>query len=139
MQEEEELIHPSIEDVVIDAIESSLRNTAPVQVSQSFARVRLKLIHFTKLDRVGWACLGAGRFHAILQAIITKGAFMGHVIAQFITGNYSKWAGDYTITAAIANILLDIDRIELCANDGSRGACFQAGRVGTVFAHVALH
>src|SRR5205085_793068 len=75
----------------------------------------------------------------ILQTVVTESAFMRHVIAEIIACNHPEWAGNHAVGAPVANILLHVDRIKFSANNRSRRARFQAGRVGTVLAHIALH
>src|SRR5690348_3057151 len=101
--------------------------------------MRFELLHFSKLNRIGGACLGARRFQPIFQSIIAKCAFVRRVISIPVALNHTKGTRDDTITASIANILLYVDGIKLSANNRPRWTCFLARRVSTMFTHIALH
>src|SRR5215467_834955 len=98
-----------------------------------------ELFHLAKLYRIGGARLGTGRFQAIFHTVITECALMGPEIAAVITRNHPERAGYDAIATSIADVLLDIDGIELCTNKCPRRTRFLARRMGTVFAHVAHH
>src|SRR5437763_7446701 len=101
--------------------------------------MRLKLLHFTKLNRIGRAYFSAGRFQSIFHTVITECAFMSSVIAVVITHDHPERAGDDAIATPIADILLHIDRIKLCTNKCPCRTCFLARRMGTVFAYITHH
>src|SRR2546421_8982036 len=61
------------------------------------------------------------------------------MVANLVTRNHAKGAGNNTIAGAIADILLHITRGKLRANNGSRRTGFLAGGVGAVFTHIAPH
>src|SRR5712691_4984669 len=61
------------------------------------------------------------------------------MIAHLIASNYSKGASDNAIATAIADILLHVHRVKLCANNGPCRACLLAWGVGAVLADIALH
>ena len=62
---------------------------------------------------------------------------MRRVVALFVTRNDPEGAGHDAVAAAIANILLHVDGIELRANNRAGRTGFLARRVGAVFAHIA--
>src|SRR5438105_3939127 len=57
----------------------------------------------------------------------------------FVARNHSKRTGNDTIAAAVADILLHVDCVELRANNCPRRARFLARRIGTMLANVTLH
>src|SRR2546429_9270552 len=57
----------------------------------------------------------------------------------FVARDYSKRTGNDAIAAAVADILLHVDRVELSANNRPRRARFLARRIGTMLANVTLH
>src|SRR5947209_5963291 len=59
--------------------------------------------------------------------------------AELVTRDHSKRTGNDTIAAAVADILLHIDRVELRANNRPRWAGFLARRVGAMLANITLH
>ena len=98
----------------------------------------LKLIQFAELNRVCRARLGAGRLQPTLQPVVAKRAFMRLAIDR-IEIHHAKRAGWHTVTAAVANVLLHDDRVELGLEQGAGGAGFQARRVVAVLADIAHH
>src|SRR5436305_15256285 len=99
--------------------------------------MRFQLLYFTVLDRLCRACLGTSWRYAILHAIITERTLVRPAIALLITRNHPKGTSQGTITAPVTNILLHIHRVELGAYNRSCRACLVAGRMGTMFAHIA--
>ena len=59
--------------------------------------------------------------------------------ADLVANDYAKRAGNDTVATTVADILLHIDRVKLCADNRASRACFLAGCIGTVLAHVAAH
>src|SRR5687768_12629291 len=53
--------------------------------------------------------------------------------------NHAEWASRHTVAAAVADWLLDVDRVELGADDRAGGADLQAGRVHAVLADIGHH
>src|ERR1019366_7616468 len=76
--------------------------------------------------------------HAFLLAVVTERALPGPDVAFETLDDAERTAGD-AVAAAIANVGLHIDRIELGANDGSGGTCVQASGARAVLAHVRHH
>ncbi len=103
------------------------------------AGVCLELLDFAELDGFRGAGFRAGWFHTIFQTIIAERAFVSLVIALVITGNHPEGTGHDTIAAAVADILLHIDRVKLCADNRAGWAGFLAWSVSAVFADIAVH
>src|SRR5579875_691315 len=98
-----------------------------MQFPEAAAGAGLELGDLAKLNRFRGAGFGAGRLQAVFQAIIAKRAFVGPAISQFqvVARDDAKGAGDDAISAAVADILLDVDRIKLGADDRASRACLQ--------------
>ena len=58
---------------------------------------------------------------------------------MLVAGDDAERTGNDAIATAVADVLLDIDSVELGTNNGTGRASFLAGRVGAVFANIALH
>src|SRR5947209_439209 len=101
--------------------------------------MRFQLFHFAKLDRIRRTRFRASRFDAIFHAVITERAFTCRMATLFVTRDHSERTGNDAIAAAVADILLHVDRVELRANNCPRRARFLARRVGAMLAHVTLH
>src|SRR5256885_3490553 len=101
--------------------------------------MRFQLFHFAKLDRIRRTRFRASRFDTIFHAIITERAFTGRMCTLFVTRDHPKRTGNDAIAAAVADVLLHVDRVELRANNRPRRARFLARRVSTMLANVTLH
>src|SRR5437588_8367520 len=117
----------AIENVVINAIETGLAQTSVVQKAKPLSCVFLEFLHFPILNRVGGAGLSTCGLQAILHTVITECAFARGMRALLVTGNDSEWAGDDTVAAAIADVLLHIHCIKFGANNCAGWASFMAG------------
>src|SRR5213080_2148001 len=102
----------AIENVVINAIETGLVQTSVVQNAKPLSCLFLEFFHFPILNRVGGTGLSTCRLQAILHTVITERAFACCMRALLVTRNDSEWAGDDTVAAAIAGILLHVDSVK---------------------------
>ena len=112
---------------------------ALVKKSEPLLGVCFEFCYLAIFNRFGWTGFGTGGYHAIFHAVITERTFVRPVVAIFVASDYTKWAGDDAVAAAVTNILLHVDGIELGTNNGSGGTRLLAGGVGTVFADIATH
>src|SRR6476469_8061158 len=85
----------------------------------------LQLTHLPELDRLGRAGFGAGRFEAILLTVIAEGTFLRDPRAVGL--DHAEGASRDTVATAVADVGLDIDRVELRADDRAGRADFEAG------------
>ena len=129
----------AIENVVIHAVEARLTDTSFMQESKALPCALLEFLHCSILNGVSGTGLRACRLEAILHTVITERAFACRVRALIITSNDAEGAGDDTVAAAIADVLLYVDRVIFSANNRSRWAGFMAGRMGTMLAYVTAH
>ena len=129
----------AIKNVVINAIETGLAQTSLVQKAKPLSCMFLEFLYFSKLNRVGGTGLGTCRLQAILHTVITERAFAGRVRLLLVTRNDSEWAGDDTVAAAIADILLHVHRVKFGANNCAGWASFMARCMRTVFAYITAH
>jgi len=93
---------------------------------------------FTELDRVGRTRFGAGGFEPALQPIVAQGAFMRLAVLQTDIDN-AKRASRHAITAAIANVLLNDDSVELGAEKRPGRASFETRGRRAMLADIAHH
>ena len=82
---------------------------------------------------------GAGGLQSAPKPVVTQGALSGSAIAEMSELGYPEWAGGDAIPTTVAHILLNVDRVELGADDRPGGAGFHAARVDAVLADVAEH
>src|SRR5712692_1515885 len=139
IQQEKERVEATIQNVVIHAIKTSIFDTSFMQRAETLTCPGFELLHLAKLNGVGWTGLGTRGHHVILQAVITERAFVRHVVAHLITSNHSKGTGDNTVATAIADILLHVYRVKLCANNGPRRTRLLARCIGAVLTDIAVH
>src|SRR5581483_10699078 len=89
-------------------------------------------------DRICRTGLSAGGLDVIFLAAVTQSAFVRASISLAAI-QHSEWAGGNAITAAIANILLDIDVAEFVIDNRACRTRFFTRRNDAVFADVAHH
>src|SRR6202043_4151591 len=82
---------------------------------------------------------GAGWLYSLFDAIIAQRAFTCGMCAMVVASNYAEGAGHHAVAAAVADILLHVDRVELGANNRACWAGLVAGCMDAVLAHVAAH
>src|SRR5690242_17725608 len=129
----------AVEHIVIHAVETGLSYTALVQEPEALACAFLEFLHFSILNRVRGTGLRACRLEAILHAVVTERAFACCMRALLVTRNDPERAGDDTVAAAIADVLLYVHRVKLGANNRSRWASFMAGCMGAMLAYITPH
>src|SRR5215208_3522081 len=96
----------------------------------------LQLLDLAEHDGVGRAGFGAGRFEAVALAVVAEGALEGAAVVWDL-GYDAVGTSGYAVAAAVADVGLDIDIIELVADDGPGRAGLLARRLDAVLAHVA--
>src|SRR5215210_3853441 len=96
----------------------------------------LQILYLAEHDGVGRAGLGAGRFEAILLAVVAERALEGAAVVWDLGYDTVGTGGD-AVAAAVADVGLDVDVVELVADDGARRARLLARRLDAVLAHVA--
>src|SRR4029077_6575048 len=96
------------------------------------------LVERAEFDRLRRTRGGAGRFEIVLERVVGEGA-LWRGAGVVVEADDAVGARRDAVAAAIADVLLDEDRVELRTDDGVRGADFQAAGVGTVFANVRHH
>jgi hypothetical protein len=86
---------------------------------------------------VGQALAQAGS-RPSFEPVVAEGALV-RLAVEWTEGGDAEGTGRNTVAAAVADILLDHDRIELGADDGASRACLHATGVDTMLADVAQH
>ena len=97
-----------------------------------------QLVEVPVLDRVGGAGLGAGRLQPVLQPVVAERTLMRPAVGR-AERRHAEGAGGQAVAAAVADVLLDVDRVELGADDRAGRAGLQAAGVDAVLADVAEH
>src|SRR5215218_3935055 len=96
----------------------------------------IQLLDLAEHDGVGRAGFGAGRFEAVALAIVAESALEGAAVVWDLGYDAVGTRGD-AVAASVADVGLDVDVIELVADDGAGRACLLARRLDAVLAHVA--
>src|SRR5579871_4194766 len=94
-----------------------------------------ELFQIAELYRVGGARFGARRLQIVFEPVVTESAFPGPAIV-LPTVDYAKGAVNHAVAAAVADIGLHIDAIELGADNSACGAAFQAAGARAVFTDI---
>src|SRR2546429_3647909 len=96
-----------------------------------------------ELDRCGRARLGAGWRHCVLEGFVAGGAFMPRPRLELAVLGCAvddpEGTGRHAETTAVADVLLDVDGVELGPDQGAGGAGLEASRVGAMLADVGHH
>src|SRR3989454_332099 len=142
-------VHLRLVHQQVERVEAAQRPVRLGAVQLRLHALRAELVHAlvgpraqlrdrAELDRVGRTRLGAGRLEPHLQAVVAQRAFLrrgGHGVDVY----HAERAGGDTGPAAVADVRLDHDRVELRPDDGPRRAHLEAAGLDAVLAHVAHH
>jgi hypothetical protein len=96
---------------------------------------RAKFFDLPKLDGLGRAGLSTSRFESHFLAVITKRTFEGATVIR-IALHYSERTRHNAITAAIADVRLNINAAKFRAYDGPGRASFKAPGVLAMLADI---
>ena len=96
---------------------------------------RAELIDLTELDRLGRAGFRTGRFQADFLAVVAERALEGAAVFLIALDDSEGTGGD-TVAASVADVRLNVDASEFCANDRAGGTGFKASGIFAVLAHV---
>src|SRR5687768_15229492 len=97
-------------------------------------RNRPQLVDIAEADRIGGACLRAGRLEVVLEPIVAERALVCLAIGAHVDD--VEGACGNAGAASIADILLDEDAVELGPDDGARGTDLEAAGLNAVLADV---
>src|SRR5437899_6450526 len=113
----------------------SVLEAHPLQRLDALVRLGNQLVTEAELDGVGGARLGAGGPEAVVDAVVAEGALLRGA-RLLVERHDAERARGHAVTAAIADVLVDVDRAELGPVDGARRAGVQAARLSAVLADV---
>src|SRR5690349_22748120 len=99
---------------------------------------RSHLAQLAELDGLGRARLGARGNQVVLQAVVAERALLGEP-GVLVESDDRVGAGRDAVAAAVADVGLDVHRVELGPDDGVGWAHLHAARERAVLAHVAHH
>jgi hypothetical protein len=106
-----------------------------MQVFDALLGAPPKLIKIAELNRLGGTRLRTSGGHIGAKPIVAKRTFPGSSIV-FLPVDNAERAIHYAVSAAVADIGLDINRIEFCANNCAGGTTFKAARASAVLANI---
>src|SRR6266540_1106358 len=120
------------------AVTSVARYPLRVQVVQALTGSRPQLVDRAELDRLGRAGLGAGRFHPALEPVVAQRALLRDTFVG-VHLDHAVRAGRDAVAAAVADVRLDEDGVELGLDDRPGRADLHAAGVLAVLADVGHH
>src|SRR5208337_2808136 len=109
------------EDLRVRPVQIGLAGALAVQLPDAVQGALLELGDWPELDRPRRAGLGARRHQAVLEPVVAERAFLGDVLFGADV-DHAERAGRDAVAAAVADGLLDVDRVELGAYDRPRRA-----------------
>src|SRR5579872_1271751 len=104
--------------------------------------MRPELLQIAELDGIGRTRLGAGRLQAVFETVVAERALVRLVIATLRRGvelDHAIGTRRHAVSAPVANVLLNDNRVEFGADDGAGGTRFEAAGMSAMLAHVAHH
>src|SRR5882762_4930840 len=134
VDEEKERIEPS-QHPVVGAVEIRAPLALRVELADPGLRLLSELGNRPEHDRVGGTGLGAGGLQPGLQAVVTERALLGRVRDR-IHPDDAEGAGRDAVTAPVARVGLDHDRVELGTDDGAGRAHLEAAGLDAMLAYV---
>src|SRR5262245_35789628 len=133
--QEEQRVEPP---VLLVAVEASFRESLAPHLVQPERGDVAHLIEVPELDRLGRANLGAGRRQVRLEPVVAERA-LAREPGRLVETDDVIGAGRDAVPTAVAHLGLDVDRVELGADDGVGRAHLHAARERAVLAEVAHH
>src|SRR5256885_2363501 len=98
-------------NLLVAAVELRLGVALLLQVGEPIVGELVQVHDVAELDRLGRAGFGAGRLQATLKAVVTEGAFLCHTLL-LIEADHPVRARRDAVAAAVAHVLLDVNRVE---------------------------
>ena len=109
-----------------------------MQLFHALVGVRPQLIDLAELDRGSRARFRAGRLHSIFLPVVAERALPSAAVVGIAIDHAEQTPGD-AVAAAVTDIRLDVDRVKLGADDGSRRAVLKASGTCAVLADIRSH
>src|SRR3954467_7717724 len=107
-----------------------LASSSPMRAS-----ARAHVLDVAEQDRSGGACRRAGRLEPDLLAVVTERALERASIVGPAVDDAER-ATDHTVATAVADVRLDVHRLELGPHDRAGRTRLEAACMGAVLAHV---
>src|SRR5699024_6020364 len=138
VQQEEE--RPITSDPVLGVltVEACGGDPGLVQIRQTSVSTLPEFVEVAELDGFGGAGLGTGRFHAVTDPVVAQGALPGPSVLLPAVDDAVRAGGD-AVPAAVADVLLDHDGLELGVEKGPGRTHVHTCGVGAAFTHVRGH
>src|SRR5262249_56632044 len=113
-------------------------HTPALQLLDALAGTLVQLLDRAELDRRRWARLGAGWDQTIALAVVAERTLV-RMAVEAGAGDDAKGAGGDAVRAAVADVGLNVDVLELVVEDGPCRAGLLTGGGDAVLADVAHH
>src|SRR5205823_6197622 len=117
--------------IVVGEVELRLLGTRLLQCADTLARAVAQVAELAELDRVRRACLCARRLLVVLEAVVAERALPDPAVLLTLVED-PEGTGGHAVAAAVADVLLDDDGVELRPEQRPGGADLEAGGVGAV-------
>src|SRR5690348_281828 len=101
-------------------------------------RFGIELVELTELDRIGRTRLRTRGLEAAFHAVVAQRALVGLAVFEAEIDDAERTRGN-AVTAAVADVVLHDDGIELGAENRARRTRFETRRVAAMLADVAHH
>src|SRR5215468_10611630 len=108
-----------------------------MELLDALARDLPQRFPIAKLDRVGRTGFGAGGLHVLFEAVVAERALPRAPIVMKPV-DHAERAVDHAIPTAVADVRLNIDGVELGANDRAGRATLQATGAHAVLAYIGV-
>src|SRR5215207_1053969 len=118
------------------AVDVRLRVASSVKLRNPLFGDPFELLDLAEHDRVGRTRLGASWLHPVALPVVAKGALKDPAIFRDRRDD-AVGTGRDTVAAAVADVGLDVDVVELVADDCAGRTRLLAGRLHTMLADVA--
>src|SRR5262245_45569975 len=135
VEQEEERVEPAERPLRVGAVELRVLVAHLLELRDPLFRLGHQLVPEPELDRLGGARLGAGGAEAGVDPVVAERAIV-RPAGVVVEGDDAERAGADAVPAAVADVLVDGDRAELRAVDGSGRARVEAAGLRAVLANV---
>src|SRR5688572_7460265 len=136
--QQEERVEAAERTVLVGAVEVSVRYALLLELFDARLRLGLQLVAEAELDRLGGTRFRARRSQPVVQPIVAERA-LGGGAGVVVEADDAEGARRDAVAAAVADVLVDVDRAVLGPIDRTGGTGLEAAGLCAVLAHVGHH
>src|SRR5262245_6252314 len=134
-EQQEERVQAAQEALGVGAVELRVLEAHRLQGLDPLLGLRDELVTEAELDRVGRTRLGAGGPEPVVDAVVAERALLRGA-GGLVEAHHAERARRDAVAAAVAHVLVDVDRTVLGPIDGAGRARVEAARFSAVLANV---